>query len=285
MSFTEDELESFSTILEQRLLAHRHEMERAFDERITEYRRETEQRLFQMQQENLRTLILKLTEFQGHFDAAIGEKLTMQQSRLAQTMSSELEGQRHFLESMLDQKLEHLQQGIEQQLDQHVQQLILTAYDAANLPNGHQFEAIEVQTELPWEDLVDVVGKALDERLAKLQEQLQQALKAMEQALSTLLQQIQAGVERNHLQPITVQAQSATTDVLVQGVEHIERVLESLQVVMTANHALLSDRMFTHQQLPLERAHPAGHALSRQENGASERMTQPPEHAISTFDV
>ncbi len=40
MSFTEDELQSFNAILEQRLQAHRREMERVFDQRMNEYRRD-----------------------------------------------------------------------------------------------------------------------------------------------------------------------------------------------------------------------------------------------------
>ncbi len=45
MSFTEDELQSFNTILEQRLNAHQRDMERALDQRMIEYRRELDQRL------------------------------------------------------------------------------------------------------------------------------------------------------------------------------------------------------------------------------------------------
>jgi len=41
-----------------------------------------------------------------------------------------------------------------------------------------------------------------------------------------------------------------------QSIEQLERIIESMQVAMTANHALLSNRLYHHQQLPLERAHP-----------------------------
>ncbi len=40
MSFTKEELQSFNTILEQRLIAHRRDMERALDQRMNEYHRE-----------------------------------------------------------------------------------------------------------------------------------------------------------------------------------------------------------------------------------------------------
>ena len=41
------------------------------------------------------------------------------------------------------------------------------------------------------------------------------------------------------------------------SIERLERIIESMQVAMTSNHALLSNRMYHHQQLPLERAHPS----------------------------
>ncbi len=44
MSFTEDELQAFNSILEQRLSVHRREMERVFDQRMNEYRRDLDQR-------------------------------------------------------------------------------------------------------------------------------------------------------------------------------------------------------------------------------------------------
>ena len=44
---------------------------------------------------------------------------------------------------------------------------------------------------------------------------------------------------------------------MLHGIEHLEQIIESMQVVMTSNHALLSNRLYHHQQLPFERAHSA----------------------------
>ena len=44
-----------------------------------------------------------------------------------------------------------------------------------------------------------------------------------------------------------------------QSIEQLERLIESMQVAMTSNHALLAHRLYHHQQLPLERAHPGSH--------------------------
>jgi hypothetical protein len=51
-----------------------------------------------------------------------------------------------------------------------------------------------------------------------------------------------------------------------------------MQVVMTTNHALLSNRLYHHQQLPLERAHPSSHAHPTSLNGMSNPLSLPGEH-------
>src|SRR5438552_256983 len=113
MSFTEDELQAFNTILEKRLAAHRHEVEQAFDQRINALRRDLDQRL-----------ALQST----------GERTTHTGG------------------------------------DEHI-------------PPPH-IEAIEVQTDLPWEDLADVFGRLLDVRFSALSESIQAIMRSLEQHLS-----------------------------------------------------------------------------------------------------
>src|SRR5260370_38246893 len=86
MSFTEDELQSFNAILEQRLQAHRREMERVFDHRMNEYRRDLDQRLETVQQKTLRTWSQKLSEFQCRLDTVRSENLNTQQTHITQTI-------------------------------------------------------------------------------------------------------------------------------------------------------------------------------------------------------
>ena len=43
------------------------------------------------------------------------------------------------------------------------------------------------------------------------------------------------------------------------SIERLERIIESMQMAMTSNAALLSNRVYHHQQLPLERAHPGNY--------------------------
>lgn len=258
MSFTEDELQSFNTILEQRLVAHRREMERVFDQRMVEYWRDLEQRLVTVQQNTLHTLSQTLTEFQSRLDVILGEKLNTQQTRITQTIGHDVEQKQQLFEGSIDRMQAAQLLAIEQLLNQH---LSLQTLDETSVPVGvpAHLEAIEVQTELPWEDLMDVIGKALDDRLAALKETTQRSLKNFEQHLSARLHSL-----RDEFLQGQGQAQppynGTITNIqeVLHGIEHLERIIESMQVAMTANHTLLSNRLYHHQQLPLERAHPAG---------------------------
>src|SRR5260221_1370315 len=272
MSFTEDELQSFNAILEQRLQAHRREMERVFDQRMNDSRRDLDQRAVAVQQDTLRTVSQKLSELQGRLETVLSEKLNTQQTRITQTISHDVEQEQQQLEGSIDRMLAAQLLGIEQLLSQ---QLALQTLDDATIRTGvstpARLEAIEVQTELPWEDLMDVIGKALDERLVTLNEATQRSLKNMEQYLSVRLHSLRDEFVRSQGHgPQSYYNGSATTiQEVLHGIEHLERIIESMQVAMTANNALLSNRLFHHQQLPLERAHPGGSTRAMPNNGAS----------------
>jgi hypothetical protein len=62
--------------------------------------------------------------------------------------------------------------------------------------------------------------------------------------------------------------------------------MESMQVAMTANHALLSNRLYHHQQLPLERAHPnpSGQTHVAPANGVSSLLAQAKERLASGLE-
>lgn len=162
MSFTPDELQSFNTILEQKLAQHRREMERVIEQRLHAVKRDIEQRLMNMQQEMTRTLL------QG-----FGE-----QNRKLRGMLGEL--------------------------------VLMTDEDVDAVNND------DVETEIDFDDLSEVIRQALDERLHILGD----------------LQEV------------------------VKSIQQLEHVVEAMQISMTTNSSLLSNRLYHHQQLPLERAHP-----------------------------
>lgn len=270
MSFTEDELQAFNSILEQRLSVHRREMERVFDQRMNEYRRDLDQRLVTVQRDTLRNLSQKISELENRLDTILRDKLDTQQTRITQTITHDTEQRQKQFEGSIDRTLAAQLLGIEQLLSQQLsEQILQDATITAGVPA--QLEAIEVQTELPWEDLMDVIGKILDERLSSLNEATQRSLKNMEQYLSVRLHSLRDEFVRSQgYGPQSYYNGSATTiQEVLHGIEHLERIIESMQVAMTANNALLSNRLFHHQQLPLERAHPGGSTRAMPNNGAS----------------
>ncbi|MBA2285878.1 MAG: hypothetical protein H0W02_10365 [Ktedonobacteraceae bacterium] len=259
MSFTEDELQSFNSILERRLLAHRQEMERAFDQRMTSLLRDLEQRLGAQQQEFMRVLTHKMSEQQNDLNVALSPKLSAQQARITQAVGLEVEQrqqqQQEQLEGMVDRTLATQLLGMEQRLTQHPAPRSLEAVAEGEVEpgDGERFETIEVQTDISWEDLMEVVGKALDDRLSALNESIQAAVGNWEQHLSLQLHEMRA---LEQVEPY--RGDMSSLQGVFHSVERLEQILESMQVAMTANHALLSNRLYHHQQLPLERAHPTG---------------------------
>jgi len=203
MSFTEDELQAFNTILEQRLAAHRFEMEQVFDQRINALRHD------------------------------LDYHLALQSSSERATPTD---------------------------VDAHI--------------TPPHIEAIEFQTDLPWEDLAEVFGKLLDVRFSALRESIQVIIRSLEQHLSAQLRNLRGQVEPYKGDP----ASTTNINEIVRGIEQLERIVESMQVVMTTNHSLLSNRLYHHQQLPLERAHPNSNTHPTALNGVSNPLSLPGEH-------
>ncbi|MBX5451061.1 hypothetical protein [Thermogemmatispora sp.] len=269
MSFTEDELQSFNTILERRLTAHRQEMERAFEQRLSTLSRDFEQRLGQLQQELLRTLTHKLNDQQNELNIALSQKLGTQQTRLVQALGHEVEQrqqqQQQQIESALDRLLAAQLMGIEQLLNQLLNQRQPSVAESATngtasgeepAPSSQaEAESIEVQTELSWDDLMEAIGRALDERLERLYTSLRELSRNWEQHLAVQ----RANANANAVEPY--RNNQSTFQQVFQSIERLEQLVESLQVAMTANHALLSNRLYHHQHLPLERAHPSSQQL------------------------
>ncbi len=258
MSFTEDELQAFNTILEQRLSVHRRELERVLSQ--------------------------KLTELQSRQESMLSEKLNIQQTRLTQAISHNNEQREEQFEGNIDRMLAAQLLGIEQLLNQQLsQQALHETTISTGVPA--QLEAIEVQTELSWEDLMDVIGKALDERLSMLNEAIQRSLKNLEQYLSVRLHSLHDEFRGQGQGQQPLYNGSATTiQEVLHGIEHLERIIESMQVAMTANHALLSNRLFHHQQLPLERAHTGGHTRPMPTNNTSTPLSLSKDHVAHDLE-
>lgn len=289
MSFTEDELQAFNSILEQRFAVHRQEMEQALDRRLDHFRQNIDDRFLTFQQQ----IVALLEQSAASAPSApsspgLDERLGEQQTRIAHLFSQEAEQRTRQIEAMVDRMLAAQLLGIEQILGQH---LVNRQPESGVTDLQPRLETIEVQTELSWEDLVAVMGKALDERLVSLSDSLQQSVKNLEQYLSARLHGLRDELAR--LQSASHPAYNdsvvndgTTVQEVLSGIEHLERVMESMQVAMTANHALLSNRLYHHQQLPLERAHPApaGQTRVSPANGVGSLLAQAKERLASGRD-
>lgn len=190
MSFTQDELQAFNDILEEKLTTQRCEIERSLDQRMQVLRQEMEQHIGVVQRDI-------------------------------------------------------------QLMRQQVVPSLIEAH-ATYAPEGQPGRGeVEVQTDIAWEDLMDLLGKAIDQRYATMFDFMHKAMRQLEQDMAVGLDSIRSEVART-----IAPAGDITSD---QGMsvrlDQLERIVESMQVVMAANHALLSNRLHNHQQQPLERAH------------------------------
>ena len=265
MSFTNDELQSFNTILEQKLAQQRRELERSFEQRLQVFKRDIEQRLVFTQQDLVRVLSQHLSEQYRKLKELLSQKLEAQHTRIPTTANSE-NGLKQQLEDILEHALDTQLISFDQLIGERFELSNETATDAAEaVPN---FAEMELHTEIPLDDLADAVNKALEERFSALDTSLKVSIAGIEQYLTSRLQTLHEeqihSSDLNHSQDMyIVQSQpfdgtiSNMQDVFT-SIDRLERIIESMQVAMTSNHALLSNRMYHHQQLPLERAHP-GH--------------------------
>jgi hypothetical protein len=262
MSFTQDELQALNSILDQKLSVHRRELERTFDQRILGLRRDFEQRLTTIQQDLLRNISRTLGDQQNRSRDDVARKLDDQQVRMTQTLLREIEQKRvqqqqqneDFLERSLAAQLLAFEQLIGQR--QSLSEFDESSSYTDELRPG--FDTIEVQTEIPWDDLVDLIDRILTERLAKLQNSLQMSLKDVERYLAVQIHAMRAASlrEQKAVRDETSPLNLDDMQDVFRSIEQLERLIESMQVAMTTNSALISNRLYYHQQQPLERAHP-----------------------------
>ncbi len=258
MAFTQDEIQSLHTIFEQKLVQQRQELEQSFELRMQLLRSECEQRLTIAQQEYTRTLTQTFTELQQKMIEAAKQRIDMLQTALTKVVDHSIGVQQQQMELGIERALAAQLLAIEQLINQRMSPVQSSAEQSTQgqfygEELSPDFGAIEIQTEIPWQDFFDVVGKALDERLGVLSASIEASLKSLEQYLSIHLHSLHDELVRE--QAPNYNGSITSMHDVFSSIEHLEQIIESLQVAMTANHALLSNRLYHHQQLPLERAH------------------------------
>ena len=283
MSFTQSELQSFSLLLDQKLAQQKRELERSFDQRMHIFKRDIEQRLAYTQQELTRTLAQNLAEQQRKLKETLVQRVdTSTRHALPSTNGTGMKQQ-------IEETIEHALDTQLVSLDQLISQRFTVADETSALPvdGTTDFAGIEVQTEIPWDELAEAVNKALDER------SLKSSVRAIEQYLAERLSQLRGGSVQQYANPGFEEPilSSETSDMsngtvttiqdVFTSIERLEHIIESMQVTMTSNHALLSNRIYHHQQLPLERAHVRGQEVLPQ-NVPTTRGLQPAQKETDT---
>ena len=94
MSFTQDELQAFNSILEQRLSAQRRDLERTLErtleQRLSTFRREIDQRLTTVEQDILRNLPPRLLDQQRVLKDSLSAKFETQPTQSSETLRREM---------------------------------------------------------------------------------------------------------------------------------------------------------------------------------------------------
>lgn len=269
MSFTEDELQAFNSILEQRFAAHRQEIEQTIEQRLDLFQQKI---AHQLKEGMTNSLEQWSTSTREQSETTIQEKLNERQDQLVHLLSQEAEQKARQVEATIDRMLAAQLLGIEQLLSQHTAKLQSAEVTPANL-------RLPSETQ---EELIAALNQALERRLTSLSETLQHSTKTLERQLTTRLHSLRDELAYQRSKPLSSSSEASLQEVLA-GVEHLEHIMESMQVAMTANHALLSNRLYHHQQLPLERAHPhpGGQTHIAQVNGVGSLLTQAKERLAS----
>jgi hypothetical protein len=259
MAFTQDELQSLNTIIEQKLSAQRSELELAFDRRLQKSTHEFEQRLIQVQQDMARIVSRDIKEQHVRFRESLQQKIDGQHNHILQNIIREIHQQQQHYEDVVEHSLAAQLLAFEQLLNQRI------ASSSSDLTNAYiaeaptDFSSIEVQTEVPWEELVELIDHSFDERFNALQTIVLNTLQETERSLTTQIRSLRMMTDdRQH--DVSAGGEEVVSprnmrDVFV-GIEQLEHLIEAMQVAMTANSALLSNRLFHHQQQSAERAHP-----------------------------
>lgn len=175
-----------------------------------------------------------------------------------------------ILQRELEQHQQRLEEGIEHSfaaLLPVIEQLINQRFPASGSPTPSvytsqpqaSFETIEVQTEIPWEELTEVLNKALNERFVAFNTFLQARLQDIEREVSSQIRLLREELRKGG--PLASFAGMSDTDAemqdILKSIHQLEQIVESMQLAMAANSTLVSNRLYYHQRLPVEQAHPS----------------------------
>src|SRR5579883_2202791 len=246
MSFTQDELQAFNNILELRLAVQRRELERIFELRLQLLKRDMEQRFTSMHQDLLRDLSSSLSDQQQRMKEVFYQQRDAQQSQQLESLQAKMALWQERLEQLIRQRDPAQFYGMRGS-DSEVVEI--------------EVEGTEASAEITWEYLMGSLDKVIDKRSSALLVSIQVLLKDMERNVLEALQQMR---EESVIKRPSDNEMTSLTDLrdVFTSLEQLEQLVESMQVTMTANHALLSNRLYRHRQLSCDQAHPGKSSVS-----------------------
>ena len=270
MAFTEDELQSLNSIVEQKLLAQSQTFIKYLDQRMQALTLDFEQRLtawYTRQQQHMQGAMSDLQRQQEQLQQEILQSLAHYGEKSSQEAAQALNEYSRRIDTVVAQAFEEQLQELKQLLEQRpvgaAQEHADNYVPVTEMPD---FATLEVQTEIPWDELVDLMDSRLDERFSPLKADLMTALKNVEQHLTEQVNQLQGTLVHNLLGPLPAQyrehqpehSQNDMQEVF-RSIAQLEHLVEAMQVAMASNNTLLTSRLYRHQQLPAEQAHSLHH--------------------------
>jgi hypothetical protein len=156
----------------------------------------------------------------------------------------------------LDQMLAAQLLGMEQVLNQNVQHMLNHSGTGQARPEVGPDKIDQITL---------LVENVLDERLSTLTATAQR----LESALSVFTVQTKAILAAEN------GTNARTNQLMLDSITQLEQSLDSLQTAMTANYALMSNRLHHHQIQSMERAHPGVLAPAIPMNGTSDTSPSP----------
>jgi hypothetical protein len=265
MAFTKDELQSLNTIMDEKLAAQRVALEQVFDQRTQAIRDNIEQKLAANQQQILQAVTQNMQEQQELLVTAVQQELAQYSTQAMQTVEQHQQYYEESVSHSLAAQLLAIEQLVYQRSNRSEE--ANTAYNAPVHTAIPDFDAIEVQTEIFWDELVEMIDQRLDERLTTLSTSMLSALKDVERCLVSQLQLFREALkqERHLDQDDYSEIEVGNMQDVFHSIEQLEHLVEAMQFAMTANSTLLSKRLYHHQQQPLERAHPTRQTMNNPE--------------------
>jgi hypothetical protein len=258
MAFTQDELQSLNTIMEQKLSAQRQELEQAFEKRLQAYKSEWEQYFMRSQHDLMHDISRGMNEQNAKLRDAIQQKLDRQHTHTLQIFTQTANQQQQRYEDVVEHSLAAQLLAFEQLLNQRLGPSAPDLVPSYVSEPQVDFSSIEVQTEIPWEELIELIEHSVDERFTSLKASLLTVLEEHESSLTAQIQSLRDVVDMRQKGLQFKEEPDSFMDLqdVFNSIAQLEHLIEAMQVAMTANSALLSNRLYHHQHLPLERAHP-----------------------------